>query len=410
MDSNIFKEVPVMAQDKILGFNTLFNNDKNSKKVKLTIGAYRDEYGKSWILPSVLEASRRLAKNPNHGYNKPLGDREFTELAVELAYKKESNGLLAGVYAQNQIAQAQCLSGAGGLLLAFNILNDFYKPVQNNKVIYVSNPTWGNHKHMAEKQGFAVKKYDYYDLKNRVFTFNKMLTSLRKIPNGSVVLFHPVGHNPTGFDPTPEQWNQILKISQAKKFFNLFDMAYQGFVSGDPDKDAYSVQLFARNKMPMMVIQSFAKNFGLYGQRVGCFSIPNLDQSWVHRMDEYLRVMIRRLYSNNPRYGSDIVKTILRDPMLNLQWREDIKTMSERIKEMRTLFFNALERAGVRGDWSFILKQQGMFAFTPLNVQQVRALRSKFAIYMLESGRMSMSGFNKFNVDYVARAVKEVYN
>ena len=408
MDSRIFKDVPVMKQDMILGFNTLYNKESNSKKVNLTIGAYRDEYGKSWILPSVMEASRRLAKNPNHGYNKPLGDREFTELAVQLAYKKESNGLLAGVYAQNQMVQAQCLSGAGGLLLAFNVLNDFYKPLQTNKTIYVSSPTWGNHKHMAALQGFTVKTYNYYDLEKRVFTFDKMLESLRNIPTGSVVLFHPVGHNPTGFDPTPEQWNQILEISRERQFFNLFDMAYQGFVSGDPDLDAYSVQLFAKNKMPMMVVQSFAKNFGLYGQRVGCFSIPNLDQAWVHRMNEYLRVRIRRLYSNNPRYGSDLVKTILRDPMLNQQWREDIKTMSERIKEMRTLFYNALKRAGV--DWSFVLKQQGMFAFTPLTVTQVRALRSKYAIYMLESGRMSMSGFNKFNVEYVANAVRDILN
>jgi len=169
-----------------------------------------------------------------------------------------------------------------------------------------------------------------------------MLADLEKIPEESLVLFHAVGHNPTGFDPTPAQWEQILKIAKRRRFLSLFDMAYQGFVSGNPDKDAFSVQLFAKHQMPMIVVQSFAKNFGLYGQRVGCISIPNTNEEWVKKMNDWVGIRIRRLYSSNPRYGSTIVKTVLGDPLLKKQWHDDIATMSSRILEMRKLFVSAL--------------------------------------------------------------------
>jgi aspartate/tyrosine/aromatic aminotransferase len=409
-NQSLYKEIKEEPEDAVLYFNELFMKDKNPKKVNLTIGAYRDNNGKPWNLPSVMQASKIYMENPNHGYIQPVGDREFTEVSVELAYKKESNGLLAGVYGQDQMVQAQCLSGAGGLLLAFQVLREFYKPLGTNNTIYISEPTWANHRQMAALQGFDVKTYDYYDLKKRVFTYDLMIDCLKKVPNNSVVLFHPVGHNPTGFDPSPQQWNEILEICKERQIFSLFDMAYQGFVSGDPDLDAYSVQLFAKNKMPMMVVQSFAKNFGLYGQRIGCFSMPNLDKEFVRKMQGFLRVRLRSLYSSNPRFGSDIVKIILKDPKLNQQWRDDIKVMSSRIQKMRELFYSALQRNNVKGDWKFVIEQQGMFAYTPLTVEQVRALKTKYAIFMLESGRISISGLNESNVEYVAQAVKDVVN
>ncbi len=402
-----WKAIPSYSEDKILYMNALYKKDQNPQKVNLTIGAYKDNYGKPIVLSSVSEATRRIFKNPNCAYIPPIGDREFTELAVELAYGVE-NGLIAGQFTQKQVIQAQSLSGAGGLLLAFNILKEFYIPFIENQTIWIPDPSWANHEHMIRTHGFKVKTYRYYDLEKREFTFEKMLTDLKGIPENSVVLFHPVGHNPTGFDPSQEQWNLIFEIAKKKNFFNLFDMAYQGFVSGDIAKDAYVVRLFARNKLPLCVSQSMSKNFGLYGHRIGCLSMPNSSEKFVHEMNEFLRCRIRRLYSSNPRFGSDVIKTILGDRMLKEQWKQDIQEMSTRIKTMRQSLYNELKRVGVSKDWSFVVKQQGMFAFTTLTKSQVIALRNKYAVYLLESGRISMSGINTFNARYVAEAIKDI--
>ncbi len=383
--------------------------DTNPKKVNLTIGAYKDENANPWTLNCVKNATKILLEKSQHQYLPPIGDKEFTKLAVEIAYGKDSNGLLAGNYKNSQIVQAQCLSGAGGILLFFNVLKEFYEPLKDvgNK-IYVSTPTWPNHSLMAELQGLKPAFYNYYDLKKRRFDYEGMIKSLKSIPEYSPIIFHPVGHNPTGFDPSHEQWDEILDISKERKFFNCFDMAYQGFVSGDLEKDAYAVQLFAKNKLPIAVIQSFAKNFGLYGHRIGCFSIPNEDETFVKNMNDFLNIRIRRLYSSNPRYGSDIIKTVLQDSKLRQQWFDDIKKMSLRMIQVRKLLLKELKNIGAKGDWEYITKQQGMFAYTHITKEQAIELREKYSIYMLELGRVSVSGLTEHNVKYVAESFKAV--
>lgn len=405
--SSIWKNIPAIEPDKILYFNIKYNEEQNPNKVNLTIGAYRDENGKPWILPSVKLAKAKLEADPKHNfeYIKMQGDQDFTKLSVKLAYG-EKDGLLAGKFRTDQVAQVQSISGAGGVYLGYMIAKQFYEKFDGT--VYVPEPTWPIHNSMADMHGLKAKTYRYYDLKNRVFNLEGMLEDLKQLPENSLVLYHAVGHNPTGFDPSPEQWQQILEITLAKKFLVLFDMAYQGFVSGDPDKDAYALRLFAKNGVNIMLSQSFAKNFGLYGHRIGCFSILCENTEQAHLMTEYLGFMTRNTYSSCPRFGSDIIKTILNNEELTRMWKQDIITMSNRILRMRRCLFDELNKNGVKDNWEYVLKQQGMFAFTHLRQHHAQTLREKYAVYMLENGRMSLCGLNEKNVDYVAKAIVDV--
>ena len=405
--NSIWKPIPTIPPDNILFFNIKYNEEKNPNKVNLTIGAYRDENGKPWILPSVKLAKAKLEADKNHNYEyiRMEGDHEFTKLAVKLAYG-EKNGVLGGKYNLDQISRVQSLSGAGGVYLGFELAKKFYSKFDGN--IYVPEPTWPIHNSMAELHGLKAKKYRYYDLAKREFNYQGMIEDLKQLPEYSFVLYHPAGHNPTGFDPSPEQWKEILEITMAKKFLVIFDMAYQGFVSGDPDKDAYALRLFAENGINTMLSQSFAKNFGLYGHRIGCFSVLNESAEEAQRMSKYLGYITRNTYSSCPRFGSDIIRTILSDQEMTNMWRKDIVTMSNRITRMRHCLFDELDKNGVKDNWDYILKQRGMFAFTHLQKHHVQSLREQYAIYMLENGRMSLSGLNENNVAYVGKAIANI--
>ena len=406
-NSQVWNHIPESPNDKVLYFNTLYKGDKNPKKVNLTIGAYKTEEGKSWILPSVREATKQLlaSKDFKHDYIPMGGDKEFMEKAVVIAYGVK-NGLLSGKYKQSQVAKVQALSGAGGIFLTYQLVNRFYKGFSG--IIYTPEPTWPIHNSMAKMHGLNTKTYRYYDLDKRVLNFEGMREDFRNMPDRSVIVMQPVGNNPTGFDPSPKQWRELLEITLRKKFLIFFDMPYQGFVSGEYDKDAYAVRLFAENGVNVMVAQSFAKNFGLYGQRVGCLSIPVEDEDLCRRMTKFLALLTRNTHSSCPRFGSDIVKTILNKPELTNQWKKDLVTMSSRMKRVRQLLFKKLQELGSEHDWSFLIQQQGMFAFTFLTKEQVTQLRERFSVYMLDNGRISVCGLNDSNIDYTARALISV--
>ena len=426
----MWKEIPEIPRDQILYYNQLYGLDKNKKKINLTIGAYKDENAEFWDLPSVLAAEKILKKNQTNDYLPLLGDEEFTDLACELAYGKENNKY-AGVYEKDELVRAQCLSGAGGLYLFFNLLKDFYKPLKENEKdktkVYISKPSWPNHFHMADLQGFEPVYYKYYDLEKREFNYKTFINSIESIPEYSPVILHAVGHNPTGFDPSKEQWDEILQIVKKNKLLVCFDMAYQGFVSGSTEEDSYAIRLFARNSVPMIVIQSFSKNFGLYGQRVGCISIPKLSLTkyqffnskgevetknfeFIENLNNYLASKTRQLYSGAARYGSDVIKTILKNPELKKKWQDDLLTMSSRMIEMRELLYKELVKLNPKDDWSYITKQKGMFAFTHIKPEEVKILREKYSVYMLENGRISICGLTRDNCEYMAKAVYEVTN
>ncbi len=263
---SVFSQVKQRPSDPILGLLEEFKLDKDPRKVNLSAGTYKDDNGKPYILNAVKEAQRRiLQKGIDHEYLPIDGLRSFIDNSLNLAYSPNNNDLKEG-----KIAGIQSLSGTGALKIGFEFIKDFYP---YNKTIYIPNPSWPNHKNVVTRSGLTFQEYRYYNYQNKVLDLEGLLTDLDRAQNGSVVLLHVCAHNPTGMDPSQSQWEEILRVIKQKNHFPFFDMAYQGFASGDPDRDAWPLRMFCENGVKLALAQSFAKNFGLYGQRIGCFSV-----------------------------------------------------------------------------------------------------------------------------------------
>lgn len=288
-------------------------------------------------------------------------------------------------------------------------ISRFYRPTPT---IYLSNPTWANHNQIFSNVQLKIAQYPYFDKSTKGLDFKGMTKALKDAPERSVILLHACAHNPTGVDPTREQWKEIAEIMKAKKQFPFFDCAYQGFASGDLDQDAWAVRYFIQQGFELCIAQSFAKNFGLYGERAGCFHFvtsPGSDaQNTVKRIASQLAILQRSEISNPPAYGARIASTVLNDPTLFKEWEQNLKEMSGRIKEMRTALRSKLEELKTPGTWNHITDQIGMFSFTGLTEQQVLTIRSDAHVYMTKNGRISMAGLNTGNVEYFARAVDKV--
>lgn len=303
----------------------------------------------------------------------------------------------------------QTISGTGAVHLGALFLARFYK---GSKQIYVSNPTWANHHQIFRNVGLETVDYPYFDKKTRGLDFDGMKNSLQNAPEGSIVLLHPCAHNPTGVDPTLDQWKELATVIRAKKHFPFFDCAYQGFASGSLDRDAAAVRYFIEQGFELVVCQSFAKNFGLYGERAGCFHVvtgPSPDaKSTIGRIASQLAILQRSEISNPPLYGARIVSTVLNNPDLYKEWVGNLELMSGRIKDMRTALRSKIEALGTPGTWNHITDQIGMFSFTGLSEAQVQKLRDEYHIYMTKNGRISMAGLNTNNVDHVASSINKV--
>lgn len=288
----------------------------------------------------------------------------------------------------------------------------FYKVAGTNRTVYIPNPTWANHNQILSNVGLPIATYPYFDKQTRGLAFNPMLQALRDAPEHSIILLHPCAHNPTGVDPTESQWRDIAAVMKEKKHFPFFDCAYQGFASGDLDKDAAAVRYFVELGFELVVAQSFAKNFGLYGERAGCFHFvasPSSDAANVTtRVASQLAILQRSEISNPPIYGAKIAATVLNDEALFAEWKENLRTMSGRIISMRKALRGKLEELGTPGTWNHITEQIGMFSFTGLSEAQVKRLQEEFHIYMTKNGRISMAGLNTHNVEYVAKSVDRV--
>lgn len=404
-----WKALPLIPKDPIMTYNLMYHKDANPQKVNLTIGAYNDASGKAWVLPSVKMAIEQIFSGDkfNCSYLPLTGDAEFTEESVKLAYgyDKSTNMLLHNIPLA-RVARTQTISGAGAVFLAFTFAKNQYEYFDGS--VFLPNATWPIHNSMASVMGLKVKYYHYYDFDTRSFDFEAYISSLKSIPERSFVVLHCSGHNPTGFDPSPEQWQIIADLVKEREFLILMDNAYQGFVSGDLERDGYPIRLFVKEGIPMMVSQSFAKNMGLYGQRTGCLSVIFDSEDQAAQAQGYFGYRNRNIFSNPPRFGSDIAKIILKDPTVNTQWRKDIKFMAESIVDRRQALFNELGNLGLASEWEYLVKQKGMFAFTHLKQDEIRKLRDKYAIYMLECGRMSVPGLSSDNAGYVAKALASV--
>ncbi|KAL3745304.1 hypothetical protein ACJRO7_014422 [Eucalyptus globulus] len=398
MADSVFHHVVRAPEDPILGVTVAYNKDTSPNKLNLGVGAYRTEEGKPLVLSVVRQAEQSLVNDPSRvkEYLPIIGLAEFNKLSAKLICGADSPAIQ-----ENRVTTVQCLSGTGSLRVGGEFLARHY----HERTIYIPQPTWGNHPKVFTLAGLSVKYYRYYDPATRGLDFQGLLEDLGSAPSGAVVLLHACAHNPTGVDPTVEQWEQIRQLMRSKQLLPFFDSAYQGFASGSLDADAQSVRMFVADGGECLVAQSYAKNMGLYGERVGALSIVCKTSDVAGKVESQLKLVIRPMYSNPPLHGASIVATILRDKDMYNEWTIELKAMADRIISMRHQLFEALKTRGTPGDWSHIIKQIGMFTFTGLNSEQVAFMRQEYHIYMTSDGRISMAGLSSRTVPHLADAI-----
>jgi len=391
-----WKNVEMGPKDPILGVTEAFQADPNPLKVNVGVGAYRDDAGKPYVLDSVKRAQERIL-NENMEYPPISGVPAFVKASTNLAYGADSDAIT-----NKKVAALQSLSGTGALRLSA----EFLKTFSPNVTVHLPNPTWGNHFPIYGKAGIATNTYRYWDPNTLGLDLKGMCEDIRNADPGVVVL-HSCAHNPTGVDPTMDEWKEISAAVKAGGHFAIFDNAYQGFASGDTDKDVAAVRFFIEEGHNIGLCQSFAKNFGLYGHRVGCFSILCEDADEAARVESQLKIIARAIYSNPPLHGARIVATILEDPALKQLWQDEIKLMSSRIMDMRTALKSNLIDAGSTLNWDHITNQIGMFSFTGLTKEQCDFMTKNHSIYLTSNGRISMAGVTTENVGRLAIAMHE---
>ncbi|VVC31453.1 Aminotransferase, class I/classII,Aspartate/other [Cinara cedri] len=386
--------------DSILGVTEAFKCDQNPQKINLGVGAYRDDNGKPYVLPSVIQAENQLIKkNLDKEYAPITGISEFCNEALKLALSSESP-----IIKNKCFASLQSLSGTGALRVGGEFLYK-YAPL---KTIWVPIPTWGNHGQIFKFSGLEVKTYRYYDPKTCGLDFAGMVEDISSAPQGSVILLHACAHNPTGVDPKPEQWKELSALFKKQDLFPFFDMAYQGFASGNVDRDASAVRTFLSDGHQIALAQSFAKNMGLYGERVGLFSLTTLDTDEAARVLSQLKIIARGMYSNPPIHGARLVAEILSNPQLKDQWLVEVKGMADRIISVRHQLKDLLVKEGSVRNWGHITDQIGMFCYTGLNKDMVKTITEEHSVYLTNDGRISMAGVTTKNVAYLAKAIHQV--
>ncbi|MEW6484145.1 MAG: amino acid aminotransferase [Pseudomonadota bacterium] len=392
----MFESISAAPADPILGLADLFRADNRPDKINLGIGVYKDETSKTTILTSVKKAEQFLLENETtKSYLSIDGYPEFARLTQELLFGKENP-----IITEKRACTAQTPGGTGALRVAA----DFLTRQTNVKRIWVSNPSWPNHKSIFTASGLEVCHYDYYDATTHQLDFPAMLNSLEQAVAGDVVLFHGCCHNPTGIDPTPEQWQQLADLSVSRGWLPLFDFAYQGFGRG-LNEDAEGLRIFAKQHKELMVCSSYSKNFGLYNERVGAFTLVAENADIATAAFSQVKFAIRANYSNPPSHGAAVVATILGDDTLRTLWEQELSDMRQRIQRMRQLFVNTLTEKGASKDFGFIHQQSGMFSYSGLTTEQVHRLRNDYAIYAVDSGRINIAGMTPDNMSVLCESI-----
>ncbi|MGC8808286.1 MAG: amino acid aminotransferase [Thiomonas sp.] len=399
MTQSLFSRVEMAPRDPILGLNEQFAADPNPNKVNLGIGVYTDADGKLPLLACVKAAEAQMMQAP-----KPRGYLPIDGIA---AYDKAVQGLVFGegseAVTSGRVATVQGLGGTGGLKVGA----DFLKRVNPNAQVLISDPSWENHRALFEAAGFTVGTYPYYDAAKQGVNVDAMLATLNAASAGTIVVLHACCHNPTGYDLTPAQWDQVIATLKARGLVPFLDMAYQGFGEGIAE-DGAVIQQFLTSGMDFFVATSFSKSFSLYGERVGALSVVCASKDEAARVLSQLKRVIRSNYSNPPTHGAQIVATVLGSPELRAQWEQELAGMRERIRAMRSTLVDKLTAAGVKGDLSYITRQKGMFSYSGLNPAQMERLRTEFGVYGVSTGRICVAALNLHNVDYVAKAIATV--
>ena len=394
---SLFSDVQQAAPDAILGLTEQFKADTNPKKVNLGVGVYQDESGKLPLLRCIEAAEKKLAeKAAAKGYLPIDGLATYDADVKDLVFGE-------GAEVQDRVVTVQALGGTGALKVGA----DFLRQVSPEAKVLISNPSWENHQALFSRAGFTVEKYAYYDAATKGVDFAGMIADLRAAAPGTIVVLHACCHNPTGYDLTPEQWDEVIDTVLAGDLVAFLDMAYQGFSEG-LEEDGAVVRRFAERVPSFFVSTSFSKSLSLYGERVGALSIVCADAEEAQRVLSQVKIVIRTNYSNPPTHGALLAATVLSDPDLRAQWVTELGEMRERIKAMRSALVAGLDEAGVEGDFSYITDQVGMFSFSGLAKDQMVRLRSEFGVYGTDTGRICVAALNTGNIGHVSESIAAV--
>ena len=386
-------------RDPILGLNESFNADPRPVKANLGVGVYFDNDGKIPLLRAVKVAEKaRVETVPARGYQ-PIEGASFYNQAVQtLLFGKDS-----ALVAEGRVITAETLGGTGALKVGA----DYLRRLLPESEVYISDPSWENHRGLFEAAGFAVHSYPYYDAASRGVNFEAMKTHLNALPAGAIVVLHACCHNPTGADLSEAQWRETIAAIRARGLIAFIDMAYQGFADGIAE-DALALNLFVASGLQFFVASSFSKSFSLYGERVGALSVVTASKDESARVMSQIKRVIRTNYSNPPTHGGAVIAAILASGELRQMWEEDLAGMRDRIRIMRLSLVEKLKARGVVQDFSFITRQRGMFSYTGLGAQQVARMQSEFGIYAVSTGRICLAALNTRNIDHVADAIATV--
>jgi aspartate/tyrosine/aromatic aminotransferase len=394
----MWQNIKAAPADSILGLTDAFRNDPSSQKVNLGVGVYKDENGTTPILDCVKAAEKILLEREK--------TKSYLPISGDAAYAAEVQKLLFGesgdVVSSGRAVTAHAPGGTGALRVGGDLLKKFYADAK----VWISSPTWANHKGVFKTAGFELAEYDYYNPETKALDFEAMAASLKSIPAGDIVLLHACCHNPSGVDLSASEWKQVAAIGKEKGWIPFLDFAYQGF-GESVEEDRCGIEEFAAAGVDFFIASSFSKNFGLYNERAGALTIvsPTAQDSAVAM--SHLKSTIRVIYSNPPAHGGLVVATILSDPELHKQWLGELAAMRDRIKAMRLALVEGLATRGVAGDFSYITRQRGMFSFSGLSDDIVAWLRSNKSIYVVGGGRINLAGLTKANINYVCDAIAE---
>ncbi|MBG6074927.1 amino acid aminotransferase [Polaromonas sp. CG_9.11] len=396
---SLFTAVEMAPRDPILGLNEQFGADTNPAKVNLGVGVYYDDNGKLPLLECVQIAEKQMMQAPKaRGYLPIDGIAAYDSAVKGLVFGADSEPVTSG-----RVATVQCIGGTGGLKVGA----DFLKRLNPDAKVLISDPSWENHRALFTNAGFTVESYPYYDAATRGINFDGMLAALNAAPAGTVVVLHACCHNPTGYDITAAQWDQVVAAVKANNLVAFLDMAYQGFGYG-LEEDGAAIGKFVAAGLDFFVSTSFSKSFSLYGERVGGLSVVCESKEEAGRVLSQLKIVIRTNYSNPPIHGGTVVATVLNTPELRTLWERELGEMRVRIKAMRQKLVDGLKAAGVKEDMGFITKQIGMFSYSGLSKDQMVRLRNEFGVYGTDTGRMCVAALNSKNIDYVCASIAKV--
>lgn len=395
----MFEHIKAAPADPILGLADSFKAETRSPKINLGIGVYKDDLGNTPIMRAVKQAEGRLYElETSKNYLAIDGVAEFNARTKELLFGADSE-----VVKKARAKTVQSLGGTGALRIAA----EFIKRQTKAQNVWISNPTWPNHNAIFNAVGITIREYRYYDPKHKALDWDNLIADLSNAGEGDVVLLHGCCHNPTGIDPTPEQWKQLAEMSAKNGWLPLFDFAYQGFANG-LEEDATGLRTFAANHKELLVCSSYSKNFGLYNERVGAFTLVAETEEIAATALTQVKSIIRTLYSNPASHGAATVSLVLDDPQLRAEWEKELAEMRNRIKQMRHKFVDLLKEYGAQQDFGFIIEQNGMFSFSGLSAEQVDRLKEEFAIYAVRSGRINVAGLTEDNIRYLCESIIKV--